>query len=155
MGAKHYLIITNSYFDGSSFKTLEQVEKMGRPFICSRSTYDFESTQSGMYLSDIEVVKEYLLYDFLNDQFNRQDLRLIRNWSDVSKFECEIVHSTLNEVLCKPSSWDEVMEFWTYYWEEGRFEIQKKIRDMKMAQWPEWDPNLVQEGKYKNESPNC
>lgn len=131
MEKKHYCMITTFFMDGSNARRLEQVEEMRLPYRIPHSTHG-DDAEEGVYYYDIEQVKDILLIEFLNEQFEPMDMYVRRCTVTPDTFWYEVYHMKLNEVVCKAHTLDQIMDYYTYYWEEGRFELNRRIKAMEV-----------------------
>ena len=132
MEKKHYLLTTTTYEDGYQARNLEQSSKEFADYRIPLPNRP-ETVQEGRCYRTIEDVKDRLLWEFLNNQFETQNLEIVRYASEETGIVMQyaVRHMILDEELCVTDSWDGVMDYWTKYWGEDRFELCKRVREME------------------------
>jgi hypothetical protein len=125
MEKKHYCIVTNTYFDGSSTSKLVQVDDVKEPYRIPLTPHNQEESQSGRYFHDIEAVKDDLLHDFLIEQFDEWNLRLGR-FEDKSGNVRFNIEDEAGNLLYSTTTWDGVMDAYTQYVKEDHFLLNRK-----------------------------
>jgi len=132
MEKKHYLLTTTTYEDGYQARDLEQSSEEFADYRIPLPNRP-EAVQEGRCYRTIEDVKDRLLWEFLNNQFETQNLEIVRYASEETGIVMQyaVRHMILDEELCVTDSWDGVMDYWTKYWGEDRFELCKRVREME------------------------
>ena len=72
-------------------------------------------------------------YEFLSDQFEPQNLEIVRYANEETGvvMQYAVRHMIFDEELCVTDSWEGVMDYWTKYWEEDRFDLYKRVKALK------------------------